>query len=238
MTVIDGDTILFEDSLEFPTEDCMEIHLVYDGLLLKAAGNGNTRKNEKHSIRKEFHKQLEQVWQTHPLLQFYGKPYHVEPGDDSFSMNSDVISYGPRFVTHERTSIASIAKQYEGYVPLVNEEFGMFCDLDILFLRPGPVGRLITRGAGGGDLDNRIKTLLDALSIPERGHVPIGKPDTEPDPSPIYVLMSDDSLITSIKVTAGTLLATSTTDPAEALVVVHATTKVVDHTRLPIGYAI
>jgi len=216
----------------------MEIHLVYNGQLLKAAGNGNSRKDEKHSIRKEFHKQLERVWQSHPLLGLYGKPYHVEPEGDTFSINSDVISYGPRFVVNERTSIESLSRQYEGYVPLVNEAFGMFCDLDILFLRPGPVGRLITKGAGGGDLDNRIKTLLDALSIPEGGQVPVSKIGIERDPSPLYVLMSDDSLISSIKVSTGTLLHTSTHDPAEALVIIHATTKVVDYTRLPPGYAI
>jgi len=52
--------------------------------------------------------------------------------------------------------VEDIAKRYEGFVPVVNKDFGMFCELDILFLRAEPSGRLIKRDSGGGDLDNRI----------------------------------------------------------------------------------
>jgi len=39
----------------------------------------------------------------------------------------------------------------------------MVLQLGSLFLRPGEPGRLVSRG---GDIDNRIKTLLDGLRMP------------------------------------------------------------------------
>ena len=49
------------------------------------------------------------------------------------------------------------------FQPLVRESFALKCGLDILFLRQESPGKVYQ----GGDLDNRIKTLLDALSVPQ-----------------------------------------------------------------------
>jgi hypothetical protein len=203
----------------------MEFHLVYAGELLKAAGYKKTRAWEKHQIRRYFHPQLKRLWETHPVFRFYAQPKHIE--HDAFASG---------IVTHH-TTIDAIAKHWEGYVPVVNGDWGMFCDLDILFLRAEPLGNVIKRDAGGGDLDNRIKTLLDALSIPNRGTVRLKEGDT-PDPNPMFVLLSDDSLVTSVKVNSDRLLTTATDDPAETCLVIHVNVKTVDPLSAPYGLTV
>lgn len=49
----------------------------------------------------------------------------------------------------------------QDFIPLITEDMEIRCGLDILFLRPEEPG-MIVRGA---DLDNRLKTLLDALKV-------------------------------------------------------------------------
>jgi len=73
-------------------------------------------------------------------------------------------------------------------------------DLDITLLRPGSPGVL-----SGGDIDNRLKTLFDALTIPNKDQIPSS--DTpDPDASPIHCLLEDDGLITGIRVATDRLL--------------------------------
>ena len=69
-------------------------------------------------------------------------------------------------------------------------------DLDIVPLRPGPPGHLLT---GGGDIDNQLKTLLDALKMPEVQELPPGA-TPRPDEDPFYCLLEDDKLVTGIRV--------------------------------------
>ncbi len=85
---------------------------------------------------------------------------------------------------------------------LVREKLNLVCDLDILFLRRENPGQLIS---GGGDLDNRIKVLFDALRIPQddnelRGLEPADKTKV------LLCLTEDDKLITGFRVVADRLL--------------------------------
>ena len=65
----------------------------------------------------------------------------------------------------EKPWLEHLASQYcrNGYrfVPLVREENGFSCSLDITFLRRDNVGSLIRNG---GDIDNRIKVLFDVCA--------------------------------------------------------------------------
>ena len=210
----------------------MDFRLVYAGALLKAqgSGGGKTRPWEKHQIRLHFHNQLKNLWATHPLLMFYNQPSHFD----------GARGFAGRVVLHNlhRTTVESLAERYEGYVPLVNGEHGMYCDLDVLFLRAEPVGGLLKHNAGGGDIDNRIKVLFDALRIPQRGQLR-PRPTDEPDPSPIFVLLSDDSLITSVRVTTDRLLTTEKSDdPAEACLILHVHVKSIDPLAAPYGVSV
>ena len=88
------------------------------------------------------------------------------------------------------------------FVPLVNERQCRVCALDILFLRRDHPGNLVKRG---GDIDNRIKTLLDALRMPQDCNELAGAvPDAGEDP--FFCLLQDDELITEISVTTDRLL--------------------------------
>ena len=75
------------------------------------------------------------------------------------------------------------------------------CDLDIKWLTRGTPGRLLV----DGDLDNRLKTLFDALRWPRQ-------PDELPpgalpgDEKTFHVLLEDDSQITSFRVRSEALL--------------------------------
>ena len=60
----------------------------------------------------------------------------------------------------------------------------------------------------GGDIDNRIKTLLDALSIPQANQIP-SRDVPRDDEDPFHCLLEDDNLITGIRITTDRLLACS-----------------------------
>src|SRR6266849_6098917 len=59
------------------------------------------------------------------------------------------------------------------FVPLVRQSLALACSLDILFLRREEPGSLILQG---GDIDNRIKTLFDALKMPTADDMKIEEP--------------------------------------------------------------
>jgi len=97
-------------------------------------------------------------------------------------------------------------------------------ELDISLLRPEPLGSIITQS---GDIDNRLKTLLDALKVPiSPGALPASeKPGPEEDP--FFCLLEDDSLITRISVSTDRLLEPGI-KPSEAVIQIHVTTKQIE----------
>ncbi|NTU74387.1 hypothetical protein HGB07_09740, partial [Candidatus Roizmanbacteria bacterium] len=95
------------------------------------------------------------------------------------------------------------------FVPLISQDLHLICELNIVMLRPEPPGLLITQG---GDIDNRLKTLFDALRVPKNiGELP-KEAAVAPDEEPFYCLLEDDNLITSISVRTDRLLTSSGND--------------------------
>jgi len=88
------------------------------------------------------------------------------------------------------------------FVPIVLRELLVYCSLDILFLRPDPPGELLL----SGDIDNRIKTLIDALRMPESSQELGGYTAPEADEKPFFVLLEDDRLVTRLAVETDMLL--------------------------------
>ncbi len=89
-------------------------------------------------------------------------------------------------------------KSYQ-FVPIVRKKNN--CSLDILFLRsdiPGSPGF-------AGDIDNRVKTLLNALKMPSTGEIPPGASPGQ-DEDPLFCLLEDDSLVTQLSVEMDQLL--------------------------------
>jgi hypothetical protein len=155
----------------------MHFMLHYRGPL---RSNGDS--NHKHDIRSAFHPQLAQLWGRQPLLDY---PNLLEPRGEEGRYS--LLRPSPPFT----------------FVPLITEEMNIVAALSILLLRPEPPGHLLTRG---GDVDNRLKTLFDALSMPRH---PEALPKTA-TPSecqtPFFCLLEDDNLVTSVSVRTEQLL--------------------------------
>ncbi len=95
------------------------------------------------------------------------------------------------------------------FTSIINETHHLIADLNITILRPEEPGSLITQG---GDIDNRLKTLLDALTIPKSNQIPRGDSAGD-DEQPCHCLLEDDNLITGLNVTVDRLLRSGASDP-------------------------
>ncbi len=80
------------------------------------------------------------------------------------------------------------------------------CSLDILFLRRDGRGRARWCAGGAGDIDNRLKPLVDALTVPSEQQIPCGV-TPEQDQEHFYCLFQDDCLVTHLSVEADQWLA-------------------------------
>jgi hypothetical protein len=84
-----------------------------------------------------------------------------------------------------------------------------------MFLRQEDPGELVLQG---GDLDNRIKTLFDALRVPDG--------DLAQAHNPTYCLLESDTLIDGFKVSTGRLLVPETIHANEVRLIIEVTIKV------------
>ena len=94
------------------------------------------------------------------------------------------------------------------FVPLVTGELSLLCGIEILFLRPDHPGSVLQ----SGDIDNRLKTLFDALRMPSAGELTDQMTPLEGE-NPFYCLLEDDRLITKISVDTDTLLQPTGREP-------------------------
>jgi len=222
----------------------MEFRLVYQGRL-PAASAANTRAKEKQQLRKHFHAQLRELWKEHGNLREQSEELFVKqrtppnqvsyPGPNveeilpvAMIAPTAPVSGGrtARLIAGAKTWVDHIADDFKRcgtrFVPLVRKANGFTCSLDILFLRRDTPGSLVENG---GDIDNRIKVLLDGLrmpkTVPELGGVQIDSADEDP----FYCLLEDDKLITSISVTTDRLIIPrkAEEDVNDVLLVIHVT---------------
>jgi len=93
--------------------------------------------------------------------------------------------------------------------------------LEITLLRPGAPGNIVQ---GGGDIDNRLKTLLDALAVPPHDNqLPRNPPAA--DETPFFCVLEDDGLITKLSVNTERLLE-STNSPSDVELTLLVRTKI------------
>lgn len=172
-------------------------------------GSGNKpHVANKHAIRKQMHKQLAELWKNHPTLiqmnsfvQPFPRPPGAAPGKVKFNDSMSRGGRGEPGYTYVQTMANRFDRCGFRFVPLVSKELDLVCSLNVLFLRRENPGDLLTQG---GDIDNRIKTLFDALRIPKDGNELVGQP--EADENPFFCLLEDDCLVTEINVTTDRLL--------------------------------
>jgi hypothetical protein len=179
----------------------MKFRLVYEGELRSSQRDpigGQTEKTaeHKHKIRKHFHRQLKHLWESDWFL----SNCRVWPQDYGASKPADGLGrWAPD--ESERVPLIDVIAQCHrenGYrfVPLVRDDWKLLCNLEILFLRHDPPGSVYH----AGDLDNRIKTLIDALRKPHNANELRGNENPAGDENPFFVLLEDDKYITGLTV--------------------------------------
>jgi hypothetical protein len=139
--------------------------------------NGNAK--HKHEIREYFRPQLERLWEIPPLKD-RNKYLSIDEKDN-------------------------IIKDIDGvnYAPLVISKWNLTCQLEVLLLWPDEPGKII---GAGGDIDNRLKTLFDALTCPTEGQIESLNGKGDLSKNPYLCLLEDDKLITSVNVKTHTRL--------------------------------
>jgi hypothetical protein len=160
----------------------MKFRLLYEG---EIAPRQKAKVEDIHHIRMKFDPQLAALWQFPPLS--------IEaPELLKFKEKTD-----PRSIDFAET------RGDFPFIPIVSKKIDLQCALDITFLRQQAPGQLIS---DGGDVDNRVKTLLDALSVPPlyQQHW-FKKVKIEPNQA-IHCLLQDDSLVTQLSVETDGLL--------------------------------
>jgi hypothetical protein len=169
------------------------------GMRLRLTYRGSLRSAQKanlphiHDIRRSFHKQMKACWDYPPLSLTRG--LIVTP-----AMQVTVIEARKGFL----------------FAPLITSKLHLTTEIAVLFLRAADPGDLFP----GGDLDNRIKTLLDALRMPGKDEINSANLTPQADEEPFFCLLQDDALVTGLTVTTDRFL--DAVNPDECLLVVSA----------------
>jgi hypothetical protein len=186
----------------------VEFTLYYRGPLKAKAGRA-----DKHRLRQYFHKQIKELWNQPPLNEhrFLLDPSSNEPA----GIGQNLVA-----VEFEEASVVRRVGTYE-FASVVSSEIYLVADLTITLLRPEAPGAIVTQG---GDIDNRIKTLLDALKIPDGlGALP-KEASPAVDEAPLFCLLEDDNLITSLTIKTDRLLEPNL-PPSEVILLIHVRTR-------------
>lgn len=166
--------------------------LTYDGSL---PASGNKAKNQvKWAIRKSLDPQLRDLWASHPaLIELQRDDNRYFPKLGGAQLRQEHHQYRAKaaiFKDKEQSSnsglvdlCAPIEKHGAIFKPLIRETFALHCGLKILFLRREVPGKIYQ----GGDIDGRIKTLLDALAMPQHSEQVLQGSETA-----IYCLLEDE----------------------------------------------
>jgi hypothetical protein len=186
----------------------MRFRLIYDGELRASQvdpvrGEKQSLSEHKQQIRKVFHWQLKQLWAKNWFL----STHRVFPRD--YGIDRPAADTAARWGASDNEMISlldAVAQSHieNGYrfTPLVRQDWRLLCSLDILFLRRDPPGSVVH----AGDLDNRLKTLIDALRKPEGVGELRGNELPGDGEDPFFCLLEDDKLVNGLRVEADRLL--------------------------------
>lgn len=155
----------------------MRFTLYYRGPL-----KANGKPKDKHALRQHFHTQMKSLWDQEPLTGH--RKLLMDPTPPRKPLN----------LLHEVGPFT--------FVPLVSARIFMVAELELTMLRPEAPGKIVTQG---GDIDNRLKTLLDSLKMPTDEALP-SRAEPEADEQPFFCLLEDDHLVTSLSVRSARLL--------------------------------
>jgi hypothetical protein len=154
---------------------------------------------EKHRIRQHFHPQLKKLWED-PDSPLKCYPLHLQ---------RDAIQQVGAFQ----------------FAPFVCKWANLLAELEITLLRPEPPGGIVQYG---GDIDNRLKTLFDAMAIPSQlQQLP---PNAEPaaGENPFFCVLDDDRRITGLTIHTERLWEPVTSPDEVELLLLVRTTRIYD----------
>jgi hypothetical protein len=124
-------------------------------------------------------------------------------------------------VVESRTLLRRVGQYH--FAPLIGSYFHLVASLEVIMLRPEPEGRIFLRS---GDIDNRLKTLLDALKVPnEPAALPDNLPPPSPDETPFFCMLEDDSFITNVDIQTAHWLEPEVQDSDEVVLLLRIRTK-------------
>lgn len=141
----------------------------------------NASSPEKWRIRRALEPQLRRLWTTDPVAEAIGgfsDPNHSPSG-----------SY-----------VGKKVDQIE-YVPIISNKLSLRAELDVFLLSSSLPGGVLH----GGDIDARLKTLFDSLSVPANPQQ-VPKDATTEDDKRVFCLLEDDRLITRVTISNDRLL--------------------------------
>ena len=136
----------------------MQFRLLYEGPI---APRQRINVADIHKIRMELHPQLKTLWERMPLSEL-----------STWFLREEGRGPGGRGIPIlER-------KNNVLFAPLITQRNHLACELTVTLLRQQSPGQLLGEG---GDIDNRLKTLLDALRMPNTAEAQQAKIDTRLD---------------------------------------------------------
>jgi hypothetical protein len=166
----------------------LKLFLSYRGELKSNADAGS-----KHKLRLHFHPQLKRAILGSPYFLAHKETWVWPDMLESFAeMNGKTLN-GHRFLSLAGDHVVGVD---------TSRRTNSTVELDVLILSPGPPGSLLNRN---GDIDNRLKTLFDALQVPDSEQSKKLASEDIPD-GLVVCLMADDLLVTDVRVSTGELL--------------------------------
>jgi hypothetical protein len=141
----------------------------------------------KQDLRRAFHPQLKRLWELEPLASI-----------------ADYVAIPPKVDSrgHKELSLLEVQGEFT-FAPLISERLSLAAQIKITLLRPEKPGQIIQQM---GDIDNRLKTVFDALCVPPHLNQIPDKDVPEEGETPFYCLLQDDGLITNVSVDTQRLL--------------------------------
>jgi hypothetical protein len=149
----------------------MKFTLTYTGELPASGNRPKSKLPTIWAIRNKLADQLANVLNTHPAISSRGS-------------TASRAAYGALRNPIERSG--------HKFFPLVRHELGTVCGLTIKMLVNHEVGSIVTQA---GDLDNRLKTLLDALRVPKDNEFRDFAPEGD-----CPCLLHDDAMVVQLAV--------------------------------------
>jgi hypothetical protein len=180
----------------------MRFTLTYVGDELKSTRKDDNRKKEKQILREGFHDQLKELWEASNLLAKIDRSKLPTP-----TLVNGTFDLPRPLPEHQEEKFASflfrVPCHSAVFVPLITAPMEAECHLALRIGRPAKAGSIVY---AGGDLDNRLKTLFDALSAPRSND---SVDASQLDQAEYFCLLSDDVLVTGLSIESYQLLGTA-----------------------------